>query len=54
MPYNYCCYSIDRGVQCSAWVKDNEEYCARHKNGMLDIDDLEKEINDVIKKAREK
>jgi hypothetical protein len=54
VPYNNCCYSIDRGIQCSAWVKDHEEYCARHKADMLAIDALEKEVNEVIRKAQEK
>lgn len=54
VPHNNCCYSIDRGIQCSAWAKDHEEYCARHKADMLAIDALEKEVNEVIRKAQEK
>jgi hypothetical protein len=54
VPYNNCLYQIDHGVFCSAWAKDSEEYCARHKEVMAKIDDLEKEIQTVIDKARSK
>ena len=53
MPYD-CPYAIDHGVSCHAWVRDDEKYCERHKGMMAPIDALEKEINDVIRKAREK
>ena len=53
MPYD-CPYAIDHGVSCHAWVRDDEKYCERHKGMMTPIDALEKEIDDVIRKAREK
>lgn len=49
-----CQYSTDRGCRCSRYVKDGEEYCVLHKADILQIDALEKEVNEVIKKAREK
>jgi hypothetical protein len=49
-----CQYSIDRGVTCNAWVEDSIPYCIRHAIAMKEIDALWEEVNEVIKKAREK
>ena len=55
-----CQYRTDYGCPCRSWVDkrlvvDGEPiYCTTHRADMLHIDALEKEINDVIEKARRK
>ena len=51
--YN-CKYYTDWACQCPKWTAQGEEYCSEHKEAMRKISNLEAEINDVIKKAREK
>lgn len=51
--YN-CKYYVDRACQCPKWTAQGEEYCSEHKEAMRKIYNLEAEVNDVIKKAREK
>ena len=49
-----CLWQLDHGVGCHQWHKDNEDYCVDHQRKMVAIDALEIEINEVIRKAREK
>ncbi len=52
--YYTCKYSSDYACRCPKWTAQGEDYCSEHKEAMRKIDNLEAEINDVIKKAREK
>lgn len=53
MAYN-CQYSVDRGVKCNIWTRSDDVYCDVHQKAIDKIDELEREIREIIRRAREK
>lgn len=49
-----CAYAVDRGVNCRKWLPSTETYCTEHIAAIAAIDQMMEEVNDIIKKAREK
>jgi len=49
-----CLYQTDVGIYCTNFVQDGRMYCPVHEHTMAEINRLEHEINETIRKAREK
>lgn len=54
MPYNACAYRTDRDCKCTTWVRDGQEYCDAREKKISEIEAMEAEVVEVIKKARNK
>ena len=51
MAYN-CHYATDRGCKCNNWTREDAEYCDDHAKRMAQSDEIEKEMQAAIEKAR--
>ena len=53
MPYS-CQYVEENGIKCSRWLVDGAIYCIKHANDLRRVDELEREVNELIRNRGQK